>query len=76
MNIEDKWTEVPSLGRETWSDRLRRYALALAMAVGIMGGLFAVFFLILALSLPFAGEDDTVPYDDVAPVQVEAPKGE
>jgi|GEM_PF-2592877 len=76
MRIENKWTEVPSLGKESWSDRLRRYALALVMAVGIMGGLFAVFFLILALSLPFAGGEDAVPYDDVAPVQVEAPKGE
>lgn len=76
MSIEDKWTEVPSLGRESWSDRLRRYTLALAMAIGVMGGLFTVFFLILALSLPFTEEEDAAPYDDVAPVQVEAPKGE
>lgn len=75
MNEEDR-AGVPNLGEETWPDRLRRYVLALGMAVGIMGGLFAVFFLILALSLPYIEGEEDIPYDDVAPVSGEASQGE
>ena len=76
MSDENIWAEVPSLGKESWPDRLRRYGLALLMALGIMGGLFAVFFLILALSLPFTEKESEGSYDDVAPVSVETSKDE
>lgn len=72
MNLEDDEVPgIPSLGKEPLLERLRRYFMALGLAVAVMAGLFAVFFLILALSLPWLGDDEDEVYQDVAPVTLD-----
>ncbi|MGD8327466.1 MAG: hypothetical protein PVF65_11170 [Sphingomonadales bacterium] len=71
MNLEDENSGIPSLGKEPLKERLRRYFMALGLAVAVMAGLFAVFFIILALSLPWLGNDEDEAYEDVTPVILE-----
>ena len=71
MSVDDGF-KIPNLGKEPLPQRLRRYALALGISIGVMGALGALFILVLALALPLMdseAEDEMI--DDVAPPVVE-----
>lgn len=72
MPVDDN-VQIPSLGAEPLAQKLRRYAMALGISIGIMAALGALFILVLALTLPLMedeGEDEE--YEDVAPPVLES----
>ncbi|MFZ5608289.1 MAG: hypothetical protein ACOY99_01615 [Pseudomonadota bacterium] len=66
--------DLPTLGDEPLALKLRRYGLALAMAVGVMAALGGLFFLLIALALPFTETPPAEDATDVSPPPAVAEK--
>lgn len=70
MNFnEDEESGLPSLGKEPLSDRLRRFALAFLISIGIVAAFVGLVILVIALALPWMREqgEGEEPTDVVIP---------